>query len=65
MSGVKWGYLGNFELNSIKNFLGLKSYGVIWDTLSQALIFIVVITIIVCWCLENECYKNLVYFSLF
>ena len=65
MSSVNWGHLGNFEPNSIKQFSRLKSYGVIWDTLSQTLIFMIVITLIVSWCLKNGCYKNLVYFSLF
>ena len=32
---------------------------------NQTLIFMIVVTLIVSWCLKNGCYKNLVYFSLF
>ena len=42
-SSVKWGHLGNFDPNS---------------TNTISLFFIIIITLIVSWCLENKYNQN-------
>ena len=64
-SSVKWTVLGKPRPKLNKIIFSTKPSGPVWATLSQILIFVIIITLIVSWYLKNGCYKNLVYFSLF
>ena len=57
-SSVKWGHLAHFEPNSTNTIFSTNPMGVIYPTLSQALFFIIIITLIVSWCLENKYNEN-------
>ena len=61
-SSVKWTVLGKPGPKLNKIIFSTKPSGPVWATLSQILIFVIIITLIVSWCLKNEHNKN---FSLF